>query len=90
MVTRSEHVAIYDLRASESQLVKHHLNRLTIKRIEFNPVNEAVCFLNSTIPKICDKNSGKQKALIESTSDFKDFDTRSGIGIFFIALESFK
>lgn len=88
--TKSGHVAIYDLRASEPLLVKDHLNRLPIKRIEFNPVNEVVCSLDSSMLKIWDENSGKQKAYIESTSDFNDFATIPGTGMFFIAQESVK
>lgn len=88
--TNSGHVAIYDIRSSEPLLVKDHLNRLPIKRIEFNPGSEVVCSLDSSMLKIWDENTGKQKAYIESSNDFNDFATIPGTGMFFIAQESTK
>lgn len=88
--TSTGQVAIYDIRASEPLLVKDHMNRLPIKRVEFNVANEVVCSLDSSMLKIWDEATGKQKAYIESTNDFNDFATIPGTGMFFFAQENVK
>lgn len=88
--TASGHVLLYDIRASEPLLVKDHLNRVPVKKIDFNPTHNAVYSLDSAMLKIWDENSGKQIAYIESQSNFNDFCTIPRSGMFFFAQEDVK
>lgn len=88
--TKSGHVLLFDIRAREPLIVKDHLNQFAIKRIEFNPSQNAVYSMDKGIMKIWDENTGKQKAYIESDSSFNDFCTIAGTGMFFFAQEDVK
>lgn len=86
--TQSGHVALYDIRSSQPTLVKDHLNRLPVKKVEYNSRENIVYSLDASMFKIWDENTGKQRAYIESTSDFNDFCTVRGTGMFFFAQEN--
>lgn len=88
--TASGHVLLYDIRASEPLLIKDHLNRVPVKKIDFNPTHNCVYSLDSAMLKIWDENSGKQIAYIESASNFNDFCTIPRTGMFFFAQEDVK
>lgn len=88
--TASGHVLLYDIRSSEPLLIKDHLNRVPVKKIDFNRNQNVVYSLDNAMLKIWDENSGKQKAYIESTSNFNDFCTIPGTGMFFFAQEEAK
>ncbi|XP_053682519.1 nucleolar protein 10 [Sabethes cyaneus] len=85
--TASGHVLLYDIRAREPMLVKDHLNQLSVKKIAFNREYNAVYSLDNAMLKIWNENSGKQIAYIESSSNFNDFTTSPGNGLFFFAQE---
>ena len=85
--TASGHVLMYDIRSSEPLLIKDHMNRIPVKRIAFNHSQNLVCSMDSAMLKIWDETSGKQKAYIESTSNFNDFCTIPNSGMFFFAQE---
>lgn len=55
--TSSGHVLIYDVRSSEPLIVKNHLNRIPVKKIEFNPNHKSVYSLDSAMLKIWDENT---------------------------------
>ncbi|KAH8393543.1 hypothetical protein KR200_004544 [Drosophila serrata] len=88
--TASGHVLIYDIRAKQPLLVKNHLNRLPIKRLAFNPSQNAVYSLDEATLKLWDEQTGKQIAYVESTSSFNDFCTIPDTGMFFLAQEDVK
>ncbi|XP_020810698.1 nucleolar protein 10 [Drosophila serrata] len=88
--TASGHVLIYDIRAKQPLLVKNHLNRLPIKRLAFNPSQNAVYSLDEATLKLWDEQTGKQIAYVESTSSFNDFCTIPETGMFFLAQEDVK
>lgn len=88
--THSGHVLLFDIRAREPLIVKDHLNQFAIKRIEFNPSQNAVYSMDKGIMKIWDETTGKQKAYIESEASFNDFCTIPGSGMFFFAQEDVK
>jgi len=88
--TASGHVLIFDVRAKEPLLVKDHLNRLPVKKIDFNRNHNVVYSMDSAMMKIWDETSGKQMAYIESTSNFNDFCTIPNTGMFFFAQEEMK
>ncbi|XP_017151471.1 nucleolar protein 10 [Drosophila miranda] len=88
--TASGHVLIYDIRAKQPLLVKNHLNRLPIKRLAFNPAQNAVYSLDEATLKLWDEQTGKQIAYVESTSSFNDFCTIPDTGMFFLAQEDVK
>lgn len=88
--TQSGHVLLFDIRAKQPFVVKDHLNKFPIKQIAFNPSHNAVYSLDTAIFKIWDENSGKQTAYIESDSNFNDFCTIAGTGMFFLAQEDTK
>lgn len=86
--TQSGHVALFDIRSSQPTLIKDHLNRLPVKKVQYNVGESMVYSLDGSMFKIWDETTGKQKAYIESTSDFNDFCTVPGTGMFFFAQES--
>ncbi|SPP82478.1 blast:Nucleolar protein 10 [Drosophila guanche] len=88
--TASGHVLIYDIRAKQPLLVKNHLNRLPIKRLAFNPTQNAVYSMDEATLKLWDEQTGKQIAYVESTSSFNDFCTIPDTGMFFLAQEDVK
>ncbi|EDW77390.1 uncharacterized protein Dwil_GK18113 [Drosophila willistoni] len=88
--TGSGHVLIYDIRARQPLLVKNHLNRLPIKRLAFNPAQNAVYSLDEATLKLWDEQTGKQIAYVESTTSFNDFCTIPDTGMFFLAQEDVK
>lgn len=88
--TQSGHVILYDLRSSQPLLIKDHLNKLPVKKICHNPSQNVVYSMDSSMLKIWDDTTGKQQAYIESQSDFNDFCTIPGSGIFFFAQENIK
>ncbi|KAH8352430.1 hypothetical protein KR084_004133 [Drosophila pseudotakahashii] len=88
--TASGHVLIYDIRAKQPLLVKNHLNRLPIKRLAFNPAQNAVYSLDEATLKLWDEQTGKQIAYVESTTSFNDFCTIPDTGMFFVAQEDVK
>ncbi|KAH8307806.1 hypothetical protein KR059_000153 [Drosophila kikkawai] len=88
--TASGHVLIYDIRAKQPLLVKNHLNRLPIKRLAFNPSQNAVYSLDEATLKLWDEQTGKQIAYVESTTSFNDFCTIPDTGMFFLAQEDVK
>ncbi|XP_055584829.1 nucleolar protein 10 [Uranotaenia lowii] len=85
--TDSGHVLLYDIRAREPLMIKDHLNQLSVKKIDFNREHNAVYSLDAAMLKIWDESSGKQIAYIESASNFNDFSTSPGSGLFFFAQE---
>lgn len=88
--TASGHVLLYDIRAKKPLLIKDHLNRVPVKKIDFNPSNNMVYSLDSAMLKIWDENTGKQMAYIEAPSNFNDFCTIQNTGLFFFAQEDVK
>ncbi|KAH8335795.1 hypothetical protein KR074_006096 [Drosophila pseudoananassae] len=88
--TASGHVLIYDIRAKQPLLVKNHLNKLPIKRLAFNPAQNAVYSLDEATLKLWDEQTGKQIAYVESTTSFNDFCTIPDTGMFFLAQEDVK
>ncbi|KAH8282591.1 hypothetical protein KR054_008625 [Drosophila jambulina] len=88
--TASGHVLIYDIRAKQPLLVKNHLNQLPIKRLAFNPSQNAVYSLDEATLKLWDEQTGKQIAYVESTTSFNDFCTIPDTGMFFLAQEDVK
>lgn len=88
--TASGHVLLYDIRASEPLLIKDHLNRSPVKKIDFNPSHNVVYSLDSAMLKIWDENTGKQMAYIEAPTNFNDFCTIQNTGLFFFAQEDVK
>ncbi|XP_037024308.1 nucleolar protein 10 [Bradysia coprophila] len=88
--TQSGHVLIYDIRSNQPLLVKDHYNKLKIKRIAFNPSNNAVYSMDEAIMKIWDESSGKQIAYIESESKFNDMCTIPNTGMMFFAQQTSK
>ncbi|XP_063705502.1 nucleolar protein 10 [Culicoides brevitarsis] len=86
--TQSGHVALYDIRTSQPMLVKDLLNRLPVKKVQYNPQESLVYSLDSSMFKIWDENTGKQRAYIESEASFNDFCTVPGSGMFFFAQEA--
>lgn len=55
--TASGHVLIYDIRSSEPLLVKDHLNRIPVKKIDFNKSQNTVYSMDSAMLKIWDETS---------------------------------
>jgi ribosome biogenesis protein ENP2 len=88
--TASGHVLLYDIRAKEPLLVKDLLNRIPVKKIDFNPSQNVVYSLDNAMLKIWDESTGKQMAYIESSSNFNDFCTIQNTGMFFFAQEDVK
>lgn len=88
--TATGHVLVYDIRSNQPLVVKDHYNKMRIKRIGFNPSQNAVYSLDGAILKIWDETSGKQIAYIESESQFNDFCTISDTGMFFFAQQNSK
>lgn len=88
--TASGHVLLYDIRARQPLLVKNHLNNLPIKRLAFNPTQNAVYSLDEATLKLWDEQTGKQIAYVESTTSFNDFCTIPDTGMFFLAQEDVK
>ncbi|XP_030376856.1 nucleolar protein 10 [Scaptodrosophila lebanonensis] len=88
--TASGHVLLYDIRAKQPVLIKNHLNKLPIKRLAFNPAQNAVYSLDEATLKLWDEQTGKQIAYIESTTSFNDFCTIPDTGMFFLAQEDVK
>ncbi|CAG9797405.1 unnamed protein product [Chironomus riparius] len=88
--TASGHVLLYDIRSSEPLLVKDHLNRIPVRKIDFNPSQNVIYSMDSAMLKIWDENTGKQTAYIESQSNFNDFCTIPNTGMFFFAQEDVK
>lgn len=88
--TASGHVLLYDIRARQPLLIKNHLNNLPIKRLAYNPAQNAVYSLDEATLKLWDEQTGKQIAYVESTSAFNDFCTIPDTGMFFLAQEDVK
>ncbi|XP_055372174.1 nucleolar protein 10 [Condylostylus longicornis] len=88
--TKSGHVLLFDIRSKTPKLIKDQLNKLPVKRIDFNANTGNVYSLDSAMLKIWDENNGKQLTYIESTSHFNDFCTIPGTGLFFLAQEDVK
>ncbi|KAG5676599.1 hypothetical protein PVAND_006422 [Polypedilum vanderplanki] len=88
--TASGHILLYDIRSNEPLLIKDSLNRIPIKKIDFNPAHNVVYSLDNAMLKIWDENNGKQMAYIESQSNFNDFCTIPNTGMFFFAQEDVK
>lgn len=88
--TATGHVLLYDIRSREPLFVKDHLNKLPIKRLNFNSSHQAVYSLDSAMLKVWDETTGKQIAYVESTSNFNDFCTIPDTGMFFLAQEDVK
>ena len=55
--TASGHVLLYDIRSRNPILVKNHLNKLPIKRLEFNTMANNVYSLDSAMLKIWDEHT---------------------------------
>lgn len=88
--TQTGHVLIYDLRANQPMIIKDHFNKIKIKRIAFNPSENAVYSMDSAILKMWEENSGKQIAYIESETKFNDFATIPNTGMLFFAQQNAK
>lgn len=88
--TQSGHVLIYDIRSNQPLTIKDHYNKLKIKRIAFNPSNNAVYSMDEAIMKIWDESSGKQIAYIESESKFNDMCAIPNTGMMFFAQQTAK
>lgn len=88
--TESGLVVLYDIRSTKPLLVKDHLNKLPVKKIDFNPSQNVVYSLDKSMLKIWDENTGKQKAYIDSSTDLNDFCTVPNTGMFFLAQEGVK
>ncbi|XP_049279941.1 nucleolar protein 10 [Anopheles funestus] len=88
--TSSGHVALFDIRARNPVAMKDHLNQLPIKKIRFQPDQNSIYSLDAAMLKIWDETSLKQKACIESRSNFNDFAHFPGSGLFMFAQEDNK
>lgn len=88
--TSTGQVALYDIRSKRPLVVKDHMNDVAIKKVLFNPAENAVYSLDSGVLKIWDETSGKQIAYIESQSEFNDVCTIPGTGLLFFAQEEAK
>ncbi|XP_050077174.1 nucleolar protein 10 [Anopheles maculipalpis] len=88
--TSTGHVMLFDIRARNPIAVKDHLNQLPIKKIRFQTDQNSVYSLDSAMLKIWDETSLKQKACIESRSNFNDFAHFPGSGLFMFAQEDTK
>uniref|UniRef100_A0A182TAD3 Nucleolar protein 10 n=1 Tax=Anopheles maculatus TaxID=74869 RepID=A0A182TAD3_9DIPT len=88
--TSTGHVLLFDIRARNPIAVKDHLNQLPIKKIRFQPEQNSVYSLDAAMLKIWDETSLKQKAYIESRSNFNDFAHFPGSGLFMFAQEDTK
>lgn len=88
--THSGHVLLFDIRAKEPMLVKDHLTQYPIKRLDFNPAQNAVYSMDKGVFKIWHENTGKQIAYIESESGFNDFTTIRNTGLMFFAQDDVK
>uniref|UniRef100_A0A6E8VV66 Nucleolar protein 10 n=1 Tax=Anopheles coluzzii TaxID=1518534 RepID=A0A6E8VV66_ANOCL len=88
--TSSGHVLLFDIRARNPIAIKDHLNQLPIKKIRFQPDQKSVYSLDGAMLKIWDETSLKQKACIESRSNFNDFAHFPGSGLFMFAQEDTK
>uniref|UniRef100_A0A182PPM2 Uncharacterized protein n=1 Tax=Anopheles epiroticus TaxID=199890 RepID=A0A182PPM2_9DIPT len=88
--TSSGHVLLFDIRAKAPVAIKDHLNQLPIKKIRFQPDQKSVYSLDAAMLKIWDETSLKQKACIESRSNFNDFAHFPGSGLFLFAQEDTK
>uniref|UniRef100_A0AAG5DD45 Nucleolar protein 10 n=1 Tax=Anopheles atroparvus TaxID=41427 RepID=A0AAG5DD45_ANOAO len=88
--TSTGHVLLYDIRARSPLAVKDHLNQLPIKKIRFQPEQKSVYSLDGAMLKIWDEATLKQKACIESLSNFNDFAHYPGSGLFLFAQEDTK
>uniref|UniRef100_A0A182MNI1 Uncharacterized protein n=1 Tax=Anopheles culicifacies TaxID=139723 RepID=A0A182MNI1_9DIPT len=88
--TSSGHVLLFDIRARNPIASKDHLNQLPIKKIRFQSDQNSVYSLDAAMLKIWDETSLKQKAYIESRSNFNDFAHFPGSGLFMFAQEDVK
>lgn len=88
--TATGHVLVYDIRANQPLVVKDHMNRMKIKQVAFNAGQNAVYSMDGAILKVWDEGTGKQIAYIESESQFNDFCTIPGTGMFFFAQQDSK
>uniref|UniRef100_A0A2M4ALI9 Nucleolar protein 10 n=1 Tax=Anopheles triannulatus TaxID=58253 RepID=A0A2M4ALI9_9DIPT len=88
--TSTGHVLLYDIRARSPLAVKDHLNQLPIKKIRFQGDQKSVYSLDAAMLKIWDETTLKQKACIESSSNFNDFAHFPGSGLFLFAQEDTK
>lgn len=88
--TQTGHTLIYDIRSNQPLVIKDHFNKMKIKKIAFNPAQNAVYSLDGAILKIWEENTGKQIAYIESDSQFNDFCTIPNTGMFFFAQQNSK
>ncbi|XP_053673486.1 nucleolar protein 10 [Anopheles nili] len=88
--TSTGHVLLFDIRSRTPLAVKDHLNQLPIKKIRFQPDQKSVYSLDGAMLKIWDESSLKQKACIESRSNFNDFAHFPGSGLFMFAQEDTK
>uniref|UniRef100_A0A182W6Z4 Nucleolar protein 10 n=1 Tax=Anopheles minimus TaxID=112268 RepID=A0A182W6Z4_9DIPT len=88
--TSSGQVLLFDIRARNPIASKDHLNQLPIKKIRFQPNQNSVYSLDAAMLKIWDETSLKQKAYIESSSNFNDFAHFPGSGLFMFAQEDVK
>uniref|UniRef100_A0A182Q004 Nucleolar protein 10 n=1 Tax=Anopheles farauti TaxID=69004 RepID=A0A182Q004_9DIPT len=88
--TSTGHVLLFDIRARNPVAVKDHLNQLPIKKIRFQADNKSVYSMDAAMLKIWDETTTKQKAYIESRSNFNDFAHFPGSGLFLFAQEDTK
>ncbi|XP_053665460.1 nucleolar protein 10 [Anopheles marshallii] len=88
--TSTGHVLLFDIRARSPIATKDHLNQLPIKKIRFQPDQNSVYSLDAAMLKIWDETSLKQKACIETRSNFNDFAHFPGSGLFMFAQEDVK
>ncbi|XP_058057878.1 nucleolar protein 10 [Anopheles bellator] len=88
--TSTGHVLLYDIRGRSPIAVKDHLNQLPIKKIRFQGEQKSVYSLDAAMLKIWDESTLKQKACVESSSNFNDFAHFPGSGLFLFAEEDTK
>lgn len=65
--TASGHVLLYDIRSRDPLLIKDHLNKLPIKRIEFNTGHQAVYTLDDAMLKLWDEQNVSQELSFSCT-----------------------
>lgn len=58
--TQSGHVALFDIRTSQPTIVKDHLNRLPVKKVQYNTGENLVYSLDGSMFKIWDEKTGEQ------------------------------
>lgn len=88
--TQTGQILVYDIRSNQPLIVKDHYNKLPIKRINFNPSQDAVYSMDDAILKIWNETSGKQICYIETDTKFNDFCTIPNTGMFFFAQQNSK